>query len=176
MNMTSDEFVELLERLMPSSNSMKAFGLSEEEMRDVQASFRAIPRRSPKVLNDAGEIGRLLSRFDCSSLEIGLIRFDDVINRDARGWRFGTCEADPLFVVGSGGAVVMHDHSIPQAGAAVCAISGDRFLDALAEFALVRSERSEWKGRANEASARCCLASGEPASLPFYRALCAFLD
>jgi len=173
--MRAEEFIDRLRFAMPSAEVLGGYGLDEQEVQEIQDGFRVSSRSEPEQsANDVGEIGRLLGLYDCTSLEVGLVRFDAKVTTIYGGHRFGACEADPLAVKPSG-AVVMYDHAISGAEVVRCAADPERFLDALAEFLQVRSEKDVWKGRATQAAERCRIASGEPSSFPFYQMLCGFL-
>lgn len=174
--MKAEKFVNELNIAMPTYDELESYGLDEDEIEDIQASFKASPHGNCEaVVDGTGEIGRLIRCFDCSTLEIGLIHFDNELSSQPTGLRFGLCEADPL-LVNPDGAIVIHDHSALNDELFRCSSSPDKFLDALAVFLQVQSAKSEWKGRAEEAAERCCSASGEELSRPFYRMLCSFLE
>jgi len=173
--MKAEEFIRTISEAAPSDDVLANYGLDNAEIEDIQKTFQAFPRTSAPVPPDgSGEVGRLIAEFDCTSLEVGLIRFDPQITELNLGFRFGVCEADPLVIV-KDGSVVMYDHSGSPASLLHCALDSELFLDALAVFVEIRARKKEWKGRQVEATKKCCAASGDPNSINFYGMLCSFL-
>jgi hypothetical protein len=173
--MKADAFVENLRSAMPSLKALEDYGLDEDEIDEIQSTFRATPKAVSKAPPSfAGELGRLVGSYDCTGLEIGLVSFEGELKEHANGLIFGHCEADTL-VVRNDGAVAMYEHDAPSQTAFLCAVDSEHFLDALATFVSIRTEKGIWKGRVGEAAQRCCSASGEPASVGFYELLCGFL-
>jgi hypothetical protein len=171
----AEEFVAALRFAMPSAASLSIYGLDDQEIRNIQASFDLRRREVADESTVAGEIGRLISSFESGSIEIGLVRFSDSLESSDHGWRFGFCEADPLYVTHAGNVVLL-DHTCLHVGALRCASTPERFLDALALRACMGRDRETWRGRASEAASRCCIESGEPESIAFHEMMCAFLD
>lgn len=169
--MKAEEFLEKLKMAMPTDAELEDYGLDEQEIEQIKATFQARPRHIGEPVMDAtGEIGRLIWRFDCNSLEVGLIRFDAAVTSQLGGLRFGLCEADPLLVKPDG-SVVMHDHSTPGREVFHCASNPEKFLDALIIFVQIRREEQKWHGREGEAAEMCANASGKGLSRPFYQLL-----
>ena len=110
---------------------------------------------------------------DCSTLEVGLIRFLDRPHDHRHGVQVAFCEADPI-VVWRVGTVAMHDHVNPDE-AVMCAADSERFFDALSAFLTIRLEKSKWKGRINEAAEKCAEKAGGNDFTTFFRMLCSFL-
>ena len=110
---------------------------------------------------------------DCSTLEVGLIRFLDRPHDHRHGVQVAFCEADPI-VVWRVGTVAMHDHVNPDE-AVMCAADSERFFDALRAFLTIRLEKSKWKGRINEAAEKCAEKAGGNDFTTFFRMLCSFL-
>lgn len=173
--MLSAEFLAALSAAKPARSELEDYGLEPEEIEAVQASFSSTARKTPvEVAVGKSELEKLILEYDCSTVEVGLIRF----MAEPRVHRFGVqvayCEADSI-VVGAAGGVAMHDHDAP-AKSLVCAVDSERFLDALSAFIALRREKSQWKGRAAEAADVCAKKAGGADYAPFFRLLCGYLQ
>jgi hypothetical protein len=172
--MLSAEFLAALNEAMPAQAELEDYGLEPEEIEAVQASFRSTPRKLP-AQTTAGktELEKLVSEHDCSTVEVGLIRFLPRPRVHHCGMQVAYCEADAV-VVGAAGGVAMHDHDEP-AKSLKCAANSERFLDALAAFVAMRCQKSQWKGRVEEAAKACATKAGGEEYVPFFRLLCGYL-
>lgn len=169
--MRSEEFVVALQDAMPPSEELEAHGLGPDEIASVQATFRPVPRESHSI--SGSELEKMILDYDCSSVEVGLIRFLDRPQEFLFGTQVAVCEADPI-VVSPSGAVQLLDHANP-ADAMGCAADSEMFLEALSAFLAIRREKSKWKGRVNAAAEVCAQKAGGSAYAPFFQLLCSFL-
>lgn len=172
--MNAEEFLQQVEKAMPERSILEEYGLEADEIADIQATFIA-QRRSPSSTTARSEVERLVAEFDCSRLEIGLVRFSEELTAFADGRCFGACEADPL-VVRPDGSIALYDHAQPASMLHVCANDAERFLDGLATFVRIRGEKSTWVGRVEEAAKAYAHSAGGSKYKDFFRSLCAFLD
>ena len=173
--MHGTDFLVALRNIMPSRTELEACGLDPDQITSVQATFKFIPRKPSGAGSDSArtEIERMILDNDCSTLEIGLIRFLDRPHKHRHGVQVAFCEADPV-VVWPGGTVAMHDHANPD-DTVICAADSERFLDALSTFLTIRLEKSKWKGRINEAADICAEKAGGNDFTTFFRMLCSSL-
>ena len=172
--MNAETFLQCLQDVMPGREALEDYGLENDEIEDIQATFLASARKSYEK-EQGDEIQRMLAIFDCSRIEVGLIRFQDKVRSHLYGTMFAFCEADPL-VIRADGSIAMYDHSNPDSMQLKCAVSSERFLDALARFVDIRSKKLNWKGRTIEAAELCANTAGGSEYCDFFRLLCGFLD
>lgn len=163
--MNAETFLEFVHNLMPSRAVLLDHGLDDDEVRDIQSMF-VTSRRGVAAPNGVSEVERMIIEFDCSRLEVGLIRFNERLERNALGTCFALCEADPLILLADG-RVGLVDHAAPGSVHQLCASSAERFLDVLA-LALTLSERGEFT---EEALVDCSNVAGGPECLEFCRML-----
>lgn len=172
--MNSSDFLNALSEAMPTNDELKEYGLNSEEIDGVQASFRFIARN---LLNEkiavGSELERMIVEYDCSTVEVGLIRFLPRPQMHHNGVQVAYCEADPI-IVNASGVVTMHSHDDPDASI-LCAADSQSFLDALSVFIKMRREKSHWKGRVEEAANLCSMKAGGGNSIPFFLMLCGYL-
>lgn len=166
-------FLEQLYDAMPNRDDLEDYGLEEGEIQEIQGTFVATKRRF-STGQGSGEIERLIEEFDCSKVEIGLIRFQGKLSNQPYGTVFAFCEADPLAICADG-SIAMFDHESPDSKQVKCASNSERFLDALAAFIDIRANKSHWKGRIGEAAEVCANAAGGSQFQEFFRLLCGFI-
>lgn len=171
--MNAENFLKHLLDAMPRRDSLEEYGLENDEIDEIQATFMAIIRKSARE-ERGGEIQRMIAKFDCSRIEIGLIRFRDKPRSHSKGMMFAFCEAD-LLVEHGDGSIAMYDHANPDCLQMECAVNSERFFDALAQFIDIRSNKSAWKGRVLEAAELCADAAGGSQYREFFRLLCGFV-
>lgn len=172
--MHSSDFLKVLHEAMPAHAELEEYGLDPEEIDEVQASFRSAPSKSSiGVATAKSELERMILEYDCSTVEVGLIRFLPAPHPCRQGVQIAYCEADPI-IVDASGLVTMHDHGDPQKSIE-CAADSERFLDALSVFIALRREKSQWKGRVEEAAGLCAAKAGGSSYMPFFRLLCGYL-
>jgi hypothetical protein len=172
--MHNTDFLTALHNAMPTHTELEEYGLDAHEIDEIQASFRFVTRKPSETSSiEKSELERLLLENDCSTVEVGLIRFLKEPREHRYGVQVAFCEADPI-VVGPSGAVAMHDHANPDKSMS-CAADSERFLDALGAFLTVRREKSKWKGRAKEAADLCSEQAGGRDYTPFFQLLCGYL-
>ncbi len=170
--MRGADFLVALQNVMPQRVELEACGLSPGEIESVQATFRFVPRKRSRSTSRS-ELEKMILDNDCSSVEVGLIRFLDWPCEHRHGVQVAFCEADPL-VVSPAGTVTMHDHANADK-AMKCGADSERFLDALRAFIAIRREKQNWKGRVGEAAKVCAEKAGGDDYAAFYRLLCSFL-
>jgi hypothetical protein len=173
-NMDADTFLSCLNDAMPTRESLRDYGLDDEEIEGIRAVFSA-PARNNAREGQSSELERLVAQFDCSRLEVGLVNFLGEIEFHLHGRIFAYCEADPL-VVRENGVVAMYDHADPCSMQTECSSDSEKFLDALCEFIQIRTHKSSWKGRLQDASESCANAAGGVRYKQFYDILCSSMN
>ena len=173
--MRSREFVELVLRCMPSTKELEGYGLSEEEVEDVQQVFRCEPREHDPRREVRSELERLVTAYDCSRLGISLVRFVGSPEVRPDGVLVAYWEADPIVVLASG-EVVAFDHAEPAAAPTPCAADSERFLDALGWLARAIADRASWRGRGSEVAEACGEKAGGDSYRAFFSSFCASLE
>ena len=173
--MRSPDFLSALTKAMPSRVELEAHGLESNEIDAVQKTFKYFARdHSEGRLKSRSELENMILENDCSSVEVGLIRFLDRPREHRDGVQVAFCEADSI-VVRPSGSVIMSDHAVVDKGLD-CAVDSERFLAALAAFIALRQKKSKWKERTVEAADICANLAGGRDYAPFFRLLCGFLD
>lgn len=148
---------------MPDRSTLISHGLDDQEVLEIQSTFLAAKRGGTVAPRNVSEIERMIIEFDCSTLEVGLVRFNERLEVGALGKCFAYCEADAL-VITEDGRVGLVDHAAPQRVHQFCAASSEQFLDALA---LVVTRE---KGQSNtEMLAHCANAAGGSEYTDFFR-------
>ncbi len=171
--MSGEQFVAHLRRAMPNRETLEEYGLDADEVADIQATFVA-PARTSSGFIAGNEINQMMADFDCSKVEVGLVRFLEQGEGHSLGRVFAMCEADRL-ILRPDGAIVMLPHG-GTGGEIPCAVSPAQFLNAIATFVDMRTDKSAWKGKTDIAAERCAAAAGVPSDSDFYRLLCGFFE
>lgn len=169
--MIGSDFLNALVKAMPSHAELEEYGLSEDEIKSIQAAFQSTAREGSTLPSVAkSELEKMLLEYDCSTVEIGLIRFLPEPRTYQGVTIVAYCEAD-LIAVSEADAIVMHDHD-DFGRTTACAKNSEAFLDALTEWITLRRNASQWKERSEEAAKRCAEKAGGLEYLPFFRILC----
>ena len=96
----SEDFVSLVRSLVPDRESLVRFGLDDDEIVEIQGSFRCEPRCVDRSnTTSVCELEKLTNEYDCSSLEISLLSFAGPAKNHPFGKMIGWREADPIVVV-----------------------------------------------------------------------------
>lgn len=170
--MNASEFCEQLATAMPTKAELEAHGLDEDDIESIQACFLA-KKRNRVLQGNGSELKKLVYEYDCSSVEVGLVRFLEEPVDYAQGREFAKFEYDPL-VVRRDGKVAMLDMLDRTWEYFICASSAGQFLDALAAYAMQVKRRGEWAGKSEQATNQYSLAAGGPEYAAFWRTLCSF--
>lgn len=131
--MNAQDFVARLERSGPSVAALEGKGLSRAEAEEFVRSFRAPKRAWPALVDaDLGTVGQLLGQYDCSKVEVGMVRLRSLPVRDGKSWVIGQVEADPIILDVESGGVRVEEFGTKHHVLWRCAKDGDSFLAALA--------------------------------------------
>src|SRR5689334_5912977 len=103
--MRGAEFLAALEKLIPPTHILESQGLRREDIASIQATFRCKARKDAAPINGT-ELERMISEYDCSSIEVGLFCFLDQPRAHPMGVQVGSVESDPV-VVRRNGDVIM---------------------------------------------------------------------
>jgi hypothetical protein len=132
--MTPEYFVLKLKELSPTKEILAANGFGDEEIAQIMKSYICVPRAGD-VNAPSDALLRLLSAYDCSNLEVGLIRFKEEFVEEAAYYIVGEVEADILVISKTTKEVCVLDHTVPEHVVSFCASTSDAFLGALLSFA-----------------------------------------
>lgn len=172
--MRPSDFLNHLHDSMPNHTELEAYGLDSDEIDSTQRTFRSHRRNTLEAfVTGSSDLEKMIGEYDCSTVEVGLVRFLGTPLKHCCGVQVAYCEADPI-VVHASGVVAIHDHDKGQS-TMKCSIDSDHFLDALAAFVTLRREKWMWKGRAEAAAEFCATKAGGSDCLPFFRVLCGYL-
>ncbi len=174
--MLGSEFLAIVGSATPDRDELDENGLDDDEIDAIQNTFSYTVRESqnqPAV--SATELERMILDHDCSTIEIGMVRFLEWPESHPHGIAVAHCEADTI-VVRTDGSVGLYDHAHPESVAMECAADSESFLRGLAAFVEVRTNRSEWRGRAESAADHCSTLAGGSAFTDFFAILCGFLQ
>jgi len=135
------------------------------------ASYNLIERNpSSTVVVGDRTLSDLFSKFDPSSLEIGMVRFPPEPTEVDNGWVVAIDEADPIILSNSSGRLHVEDHASPGFVICECAIDGGAFLSALLPLARYLSEWPRLESAADVLN-DCVERAGGEAFRSFYRTL-----
>ena len=170
--MRAEHFLNNVQLSAPSLRTLEDFGLDQDEIEEIRLAFQC--QRKPDATDDGpfrNELERMLHLYDCSNLEIGLIRFSSDPRRTVAGVAIGCVEADPL-IVHDDGQVATYDHADEQEMMLPCARTAEHFLEALSTFLHLRIEEGSRPRNARMAAELCAHAAGGLQYLSFYEVLC----
>jgi hypothetical protein len=174
--MTAEDFVRRLRTAAPGAEQLRNVGFSAQEAAEFQRSFVCVLRSTAPTERQTDPLLDLLSRYELSTIEIGMITFASPAAEPALV-RVGAVEADPLILDRRTGEVLVTEGS-PSGGVLWrCARDGARFLDALAPAAEFLARCAFDLTLSDDASARrsraeeCSVAAGGAEYLDFYRML-----
>lgn len=178
LDMKANEFVEVLRKAMPTRESLEEYGIDDDNIHYIQATFLAVQRiasieERAEAKSHSNPVSQLISEYDCSNVEVGLLRFASAILPHKNGSQIAVCEADPV-VLENDASINLYDHSTNEVSLR-CAVDASHFLDALGRFVEIRGDKLKWLGNVEEAGRQCADLAGGPEYEPFYRMLCAFL-
>lgn len=172
--MKASEFLQLVHSQMPAESFLRELGMNDEDVVNIQRSF-IFRERDVKAPEGVSELERMIIEYDCSTLEVGPVRFGDRILVTPQGVCVGACEADPLVVLPDG-RIALFDHGRRDVIPEFCAIDSERFLDGLATSINIGLDRKAWTGRFPEAVLRCSEAAGGAQFASFFRMVCPTLE
>lgn len=174
--MNAEEFVTAVERSMPTRETLIEYGLDEDEIDGIQAAFRCPSRgRATVPRGSVSELERLVIEYDCSTLEVSLLRFTEAPKSHEDGVIVAYWEADPVMVTNSG-EIVAIDHENPNGKSTPCGADSERFLAAIAFLVEGIGKKAQWRGRAAELAEACAERAGGAVFSGFFGSLTAFLD
>lgn len=172
--MNAEEFVSQLRGCAPSVAALRGVGLSETEALAFRTSFELQPRRQPElVVEELGEVGRLLRVYNAQNVVVGPFRFAPRISEVLGGWIIGDVEADPMVVDGATGEVRVVDLASPTTTLWHVASSCDSLLAALAVAACFLGRRAVEEGASDgrtseSALSECTIVAGGAKYRKFY--------
>lgn len=137
--MKASEFVEGLKRISVRKDLLKKQGVTDQFIEHRKRSYLAAYKGGESVSQCS--LVELVENYDCSNLEIGMIRFDERIEEKGRFVFFGRFEVDNLVIDITSGSVIMLecglDHVLYD-----CAQNDSSFLEAILNTAVFLERRS----------------------------------
>lgn len=166
--MEADQFVEALWACAPDIEQLKATGIPSE----VAQRFRDahLCRKKTEAVRYCDPLLDLISRYDASTVEIGMILLGSSVVKTDRNWQVGEVEADPLVIDKATEEVQVEELYTNGHILSRCAESGGKFLDALllaASFQRYNRGPGD-QDRAYEEAESCALAAGGEVYRRFY--------
>jgi hypothetical protein len=127
--MTATEFVEKIKSFAATKADFTNVDFPEEfaEMLAKGYTYSSIG----KIKNSSNEIVNLISNYDMSAIEIGMISFDKEITENEGYIFFGKLELDLLAISKTNNEIVIIDYSDKDTIMQYCAAKSSKFLDAL---------------------------------------------
>lgn len=169
--MKAEDFVEFLHAHAPPADALSDAGLDEDDVAEVLSKFSARRRPAGATREFRNELERLVTEWDCASIEIGTLCFLGAPRPfGIKGVEVGRWEADPL-VVGPDGRVVAYDHAEAATITVPCAADSSAFLSALSIVVAAIGKRPTTKDQFFDVVESCARAAGEPKSGSFFRTL-----
>jgi len=127
--MKAKQFVERLEALAPTIESLRKIGLNEDEAIAERNTYYCSKRPNPLLMSGSNEVVTLLTEWNIGQIEIGMIRFFDEPVQIKEGLQIALVEADPLVITNEGEMITYEKNS--QHILWRVAQNPDSFLDAL---------------------------------------------
>lgn len=126
--MNNDSFVVKLKEFTPSREVYEQDGYSEflieKKLRKCECVPLAKPLTNP---NNKSEILNLLSSYDCTNVEIGVLTFNNEVSEDGDYYIIGNVEADLLALNKITLEIQVLDYLVPSHVIWACAANGERF-------------------------------------------------
>lgn len=139
--MLKEQFAKELKKLTPAKedfiNLGYSFELANNRLKEYECIFKGEDFK--RYTND--ELLDLLTFYDCSGLQIGIISFAKEIKENADYYLIGEAEADILALSKVTLEVIVLDHENTDWPIWTCAANGEHFLDAILHTASFFSSR-----------------------------------
>ncbi len=175
--MDAQKFANVLAQLAPPAEKLAEQGVSPEGRERERKSYICVEKKGLDRQDDA--ILDLITRYDLSSVEIGMVSFtDEPVQLDGSIY-IGEHEGDPILMYISSGEIYVADRDAQKHIMSWCAKDSDSFLDALiiAQRHLSRcgydDALSNDQVAACEVASECANAAGGTKYLDFYKTLVA---
>lgn len=187
--MNANEFVNELAKLIHSSDFYINRGLSSEEadeMIEDEKKSLLLSEKHQEPLSIEDPIENLICSYDTSNLEIGMVKLGkqiSICNIPSGKVPIGAIEADPLVINSESGEIELLDHSQPDFIVAKCAISSEKFMEALLLLAffvpphidlygnLPKDQVEKNNSAAYDMAAKCAIVAGISGNKNIYETL-----
>jgi len=175
--MDAQKFAKELIQLAPPAEKLAEKGISPESIERAQKSYLCIEKKGLDRQDDP--VLDLITRYDLSSVEIGMVRFTDTPIVQDGSMCIGEFEVDPILMDITSGEIYVVDLAARNHIMWWCAKNGESFLDALiiAERHLSRCGYDYTfagdQAAAFEVASNCAEAAGGRKYLDFYKVLVA---
>lgn len=131
--MDRDRFVVKLKEFTPSREVYEKLGFSEAFIAKMIRSHECVPIEELRINPEPNsEILKLLSFYDCSTVEIGVLSFNNEVSEVEDYYIIGNVEADLLALNKITLEIQVLDYLVPTHVIWDCAANGECFLDSLA--------------------------------------------
>ena len=129
--MEKELFVEKLNLLAPSPEDFKQYNLTEEYIQNIISSYKCLvkTKNNNSYTNDL--LLSLLNSYDCSKVEIGLVRFLENPIEKVGFYQVGNIDLEILAIDKITSQVEVIDHDNLEYVIWECASNSKNFLDAL---------------------------------------------
>ncbi|TLU61986.1 hypothetical protein FE810_13085 [Thalassotalea litorea] len=172
--MRAFEFVKTMISLMPKEEELLSYGLSNEDIVEIQKSFIATRNKDISSFENVSELEKLVTEFEFDSLQVASINFPKEAIKHDMGIITAYWEADPI-VVTKNNSIVAIDHSVDSFVLSKCASDSNSFFEALAFVASIyqnSESRLNWAGKHAFAAENCAKLANERESVKFWASLC----
>jgi hypothetical protein len=134
--MTPNEFVNSLQKLAPSREDFNKYNLPEDYVEKVINSYLCLEKHDIKLslINENDPLLQLLSTYDCSFVQIGLISLKETVPF-AMYYEIGNVELDLLVLNKTTNEIEVRDHDSPKTVIYFCASSSKHFLETILMYA-----------------------------------------
>lgn len=170
--MTAKEFVEQIKDFAVTKEALKEADFPDEFAGMLADGYRY--KAVGQIKNSTNEIINLISNYDMSQTEIGMISFNKEIEENEGFLFFGKVELDPLAISKGNNEVVVVDYSNPDDIIQYCASNSSRFLSAMnaawramTEFLMDEEKADDYEYR-EQVIANCTELAGGDAYFDFY--------
>jgi hypothetical protein len=127
--MMADEFVAQLMLCAPQVDELYSIGFSQEEAKRFIESYVCLKRADP--IEVSNPLLQLVSAYDTSKIEIGMVHFLSAIVENGGSWQIGQVEIDPLVIDKASEEVCVVNGSNAENILWNCAQNAGKFLESI---------------------------------------------
>jgi hypothetical protein len=129
--MNEDEFVKQLSLTAPVREDFKYFNVSDDYIQNFIKKYKCILRKNSKIILNSNSILQLLTKYDCSNVEISAISFLHEPIEYVGYYQIGIVDIDILAINKISLGIEVLDHDNTDYVIWECASNSDRFLESL---------------------------------------------
>ena len=171
--MNASEFLLVLSGCAPSIENLSRFGYPPGIVAEFHGSYFAKSRAGQEAIADDPLLD-LVTRYDASSITIGMVKFSARPFESEIGWIVGNDEAELILIERESGEVQVRETGKEWYVASRCAATSAKFLDSMALVAcfsarcLVDPELDADNEGKRHRAAKCAALAGGEQYLAFY--------